>query len=351
MLKLGNITSINTERHSSSWFKVLGDTVYVVENNLLFSIQEDKKLVETYADTNLEITKSSNSLLVGSKLIGYDRISLDHSVNNEPMLKGFKLPFDSNSELIYFFRRDRESKEYRSGIFDTNSSSFILDMDSILNINFIEGDVLLNIEFTRIDKNGNAVWKFIPNKFEAVEIQKTIGVYQNQLLVSCSNHLLLSIDVATGKVLHHWQELEGFEVGSLYKDVLPDPTNFVLDKSAAKLIGVFDTYYFEIDLESKEISYHQLKDELAKHGIRSFRPFSQNPYTPDHLFLTAHTFLSEVPNVDLSSVLALNRNTKKVDWVYIFKDTGLGTNVPQITSTHLYQLDLDHNLHIFERTN
>lgn len=178
---------------------------------------------------------------------------------------------------------------------------------------------------------------------------KLIGVYQNQLLVACSDHLLLLIDVNTGEIRHKWRDLIGFEVGSFYKNVLPDPTNFVLDKKASKLIGVFDTYYFEIDLDSKEISYYQLKEELSKYGINDFRPFNNNPFTSEHLFLTAHTYLKEIPNVDLSSVLVLNRETKRVDWLHTFKENGLGTNVPQITDTHLYQLDTEGTLHIFEK--
>jgi len=349
MFKQRSVLQINSERHGSSWFKVLGDIAYIIEQGKLFTIQGDKELVKTYADTALEITKSSKSILVGNSSLGYDLINLDQSINNEPKLKGFKLPFDSKSELVYFFRRDRKSKEYRSGLFDTNSSSFVLNKDSILNINFIDDGVYLNAENVRLDNEGNPIWSLDSDQFGEGELKEILGVYQDQLLVACSEHLLLSVDVNTGEITRKWHELPGFEAGQFYKDVLPEPSNFVLDKSQAKLIGVFDTYYFDIDLVSGEINYHQLKDELSKYGISDFRPFNNNPFTTDHLFLTAHTYLAEFPDIDLSSVLALNRHTKKVDWIHIFKDTGLGTNVPQITSTHLYQLDTEKNLYVFER--
>ena len=50
------------------------------------------------------------------------------------------------------------------------------------------------------------------------------------------------------------------------------------------------------------------------------------------------SFLEDVPNVDLKSVLALNRATKKVDWIHVFKNEGFGTNTPKIAENHLYQL-------------
>lgn len=184
------------------------------------------------------------------------------------------------------------------------------------------------------------------------ELKKTVsailGVYQNQLLVGCSDHLMLSIDVNTGEILHKWQELPGFEAGQ-YKGVLPEPADFVLDKEAGKLIGVFSKYYFEIDIESCVIIYEDVRQELNAYSINSFRRMGNNPFTKDHLFVTAHAELDERPNVDLDCMLALNRHTKQVDWVHIFKDSGIGTNVPQITGTHLYQLDTENNLYVFER--
>jgi hypothetical protein len=349
MFKQQSILQINSERHGSSWFKVLGDKAYLVEQDALFIVHGAKKLVKTYAGTDLGITKTSNCLLVGNSDLGYDLIHPDQSITYEQQLKGFKLPFDSRSGKVYFFRRDRKSKEYQSGLYDTETCSFLLDKDSILNINFIDDNVYLTAENIRIDNNGNALWKFHIEQFGNIEIKEILNVYQNQLLIACSDHLLLSIDVNTGEVLRKWRELQGFEKGSFYKDVLPEPADFVLDREAGKLIGVFSNYYLEIDLEFGKISYEDVREELKQHGINSFRRMGDNPYTKDHLFVTAHAELKERPNIDLDCVLALNRNTKKVDWVHIFKDTGVGTNVPQITDTHLYQLDLDNTLHIFEK--
>lgn len=202
--------------------------------------------------------------------------------------------------------------------------------------------------------SGNLLSKYSLNDKDIIwelnqEISRIIGIWQNKVFIACNNHFLLSVDINSGQVVQTCQELKGFEAGQEYNGVLPEPSDFVLDKESGKLIGVFSKYYIEIDLESGEISYEDVQNELNQHGINSFRRMGDNPFTKDHLFVTAHAELEERPNVDLDCVLALNRNTKKVDWIHIFKDTGLGTNVPQITDTHLYQLDTEGTLHVFEK--
>ena len=183
----------------------------------------------------------------------------------------------------------------------------------------------------------------------AYEMSKFLGIWKNELIVACSNGLILSINVEIGETLYKWQELKGFEIGTIYKGVLPDASSFVLDETQAKLIGVFHTYYFEIDLVSREITYIQLEEELSNHSIRNFKGVSDNPFTSTHLYLTADITLDELPNTELNAVLALNRDTKKVDWVHTFKESGIGTNIPQINDTHLYILDLKGTLHVFEK--
>lgn len=253
------------------------------------------------------------------------------------------------------FRRENRKWCWRLGVFDLVLFKVIKEIQFE---NFTVDLVINNVGIGYFDKQkisafdvekGRIIWELAFEQFGSLEIKEFLGVYQKQLLLACSNHLLLSVDVYNGEIQYKWRELVGFEAGQFYKDVLPEPTDFVLDKEAGKLIGVFSKYYFEIDLETGQISYEDVSEELNNHHINSFRRMGSNQFTKDHLFVTAHAELDKRPNVDLDCVLALNRNTKKVDWVHIFQDTGLGTNVPQITSTHLYQLDTEHNLYVFEK--
>lgn len=197
--------------------------------------------------------------------------------------------------------------------------------------------------------SSNPRWVFDVNSNYQSKILKIIGFWQNHIILACSNHILLLVDIDNGEIIHKWQELKGFEAGSFYKDVLPNPSNFVLDNEASKLIGTFDVYYFEIDLITKQISYENIEPELNSHGIISFHSMGNNPFTNDHLILIAHVRDKGMPDIDLNCVLALNRQTRKVDWHYTFKDTTIGPNVPQITDTQLYLRDIGNNLYIFEK--
>lgn len=251
------------------------------------------------------------------------------------------------------FRRENRKWKWELGRFNLVKGNLV---DSYQISDFTIESVLLDRIIGYYQKN--EIWALYSNDlnrvawkvdFNSCEIVKNLGLWQEHLIIACTNHLLLSIDINTGKILKEWNELKGFEAGQEYKDVIPEPSDFVLDKEIGKLIGVFSKYYFEIDLETGEVTYDDIRENLKRYCINSFRRMGSNPFTKDHLFVTAHAELEERPNVDLDCVLALNRNTKEVDWIHVFKDTGLGTNVPQITDTHLYQLDTEGTLYIFKK--
>ncbi len=337
---------IECNNHHSTWFKVLNNDAYFLDKKELFVHDGSVNSLKKYPEQDFNMIKSKNCVLVGNPHYGYDLIERDRGITHEPHLKNFKLPFDSDSNEVYFFERDSKLKKYKSGLYSTKNRTFVLIKDSILNIDFLKDDIFLNVDNARVDVSGNKIWELA---LEGFEIKRNIGIWQNQLIVACSNHILLSLDVNTGKVFTRWHELKGFEVGQFYKDVLPNPANFVLDGNANKLIGVFHTYYFEIDLITKQISYENLESELKSHSMIAFRPMGNNPFTADHLFLTGHVRDKAMPDIDFNCVLALNRHTRNVDWSYTFRDTSIGINIPQITDTHLYQIDVENNLYIFEK--
>ena len=74
--------------------------------------------------------------------------------------------------------------------------------------------------------------------------------------------------------------------------------------------------------------------------------------TESHIYYTIMTFPPQgYKGFSYDSVIALNRDTFKIDWHYAFEETGLGTNSPKIAGDKLYQLDLNQTLHIFEKEN
>ena len=180
-------------------------------------------------------------------------------------------------------------------------------------------------------------------------IDRIIDVYNNQLLISCNNHLILSVDTNTGKLIHKWQEIPNINVGEI-EGLIPDASSFVLDKNVGKLIGAIYKYYFEIDLETKEISYKDISEEFKKHNIISIKNITGSPITETHMYLTALTEQEIGAEVVGDYLFTLNRKTLKIDWIYKFNNKGfLGANKPQISDNKLYQLDVNGTLHVFEK--
>jgi hypothetical protein len=350
MFRLINKININSSSHNSSWFKVQHEKAYWIEGDVLYIFGGKQTKVKQLLDSNFKLIKSKERVLVGNNIYGYEIIQQEEVITHEKRLINFKIPFDSKSDEVYFFLRDKKSNTFKSGIYNTKTISVTFIKDSIFNIFYAEENIFITSQIERIDSRGNKIWKFNYESFSSnFEVESIIGIYKNELIIAGNENRLVSINVENGQIIRIWQELKGFEIGQFYKDVIPSPTNFILDQENGMLIGVFYTYYFEINLATGKVFYQNLLEELKSHQINSFRPMRNNPFTNEHLFLTAHADDNKAPNVDIDCVLALNRNTKKVDWVHIFKDAGLGTNIPQITTHNLYQLDLNNTLHFFER--
>lgn len=327
-----------------SGVKTYGDVVYYTVNNELI---RDKKVI-------ISGVEGYSFWFINDGIYFFDEDGNRHYQKDE-IVDLVNFPFFTNSIFStnifckYQFVRQNRKWQWILGIFDFKTMSLKKELPfKNFNVNLItenfaigqfDSGILVGLDFIQEKK----IWTL------EEPVKKILGCFENNLILAAENNSVLMVNSFSGEILYKWSELPDFDAGSDYKGKIPNASNFVLDIESAKLIGVFHTYYFEIDLRSKMISFYQLKDELSKYGISDFRPFNDNPFTRKHLFLTTHTYRDDFPNVDLSSVIAFNRESKKVDWCHTFTESGLGTSIPQITTTHLYQKDTDNNLHIFER--
>jgi hypothetical protein len=185
----------------------------------------------------------------------------------------------------------------------------------------------------------------------AYEVQKIIGVWNNQLLVACKNGMLLSVDIENGKLLHHWQYFNNQENEKAYGgDKIPDTIHFQLDKTNNTLIAAAYRSFTEIDLQSRKITVTDLKDQLEIHGALSFYSTSENSFNDTHLFCTV-VIIEKPDNIFKNGIAAINRHTKKIEWFFTDKIFGTGTNAPTLSGDKLYQLTLDNILYIFQKEN
>ena len=163
------------------------------------------------------------------------------------------------------------------------------------------------------------------------------------------SHRIYTIDIQSGNTSNKYQEVPGLDMGTEYQNVIPESTDFVLDKREGKLVGLFHTYLIETLLSQNEISYVNLAEELKNYGINSFRRFVNNPISDRYIYAVGHTEDSSDNSVEYDSLVIINRQTNKVEWQYGFKEVGLGTNAPIIDGNLLYQKDLNNELHVFRQ--
>ena len=349
MFKKLNTIKVFSKNHASFWFRIFDNHAYVVDRGYLFRLQEELQPLKQYPDTDLAMVMSSECLVIGNTRIGYDFLKKDHTITTVGDLRELDMAFDAASPKLYFFKRNKALREYRSGIYDTHTHEFLFTKETppLLNISFIEGDVYLTVDQERIDGHGHVWWSLDQSAFEGAEFREYMGLWRNQIIIASNRHLLLAVDVSTGKVIRRWQELEGFQIGS-YQNVLPEPSDFVLDKETGRLVGVFSRYYFEIDLDSGKVLYENIQAELESHGMSSFRRMgAKNELTKTHLFVSAN--MKCEGDVEPSAIVALNRHTRRIEWVHVFRDFAIGIHVPRLAGDHLYQIDVDNNIHIFAR--
>lgn len=190
------------------------------------------------------------------------------------------------------------------------------------------------------------IWNFKQDSIK--EIKKLLGIWQSELLVACSDGLLISIDIETGTLKRSWQEIPDSQFDSVIQNRIPKMEIFSLHGDT--LIGALHIYYFELDLKTGEIKIENLEEELKKHTIFHIKQTNENPITETHIYLTA---MMRQPDGDTKfsydCLITLNRQTFKIDWQYKFEEESLGTNIPKLSGDKLYQLDNGGTLHIFEK--
>jgi hypothetical protein len=278
---------------------------------------------ETYID-NKVIKKT---ILIDTVLNDFALFSSDFNV------KDFTLKYEFinlyNGEVVL----DLGSK--------TMLKSSYVNSENILILNF--GD---KISYYNVSGDVVEMWVWYDDR----DIKRIIGVYESAIIVACDNHKIVILDKVSGKVIHEYQKVLGLNIGQEYRNVIPESTDFVLDAASGKLVGLFHTYIIEILLEQKEVIYSNLTEELKRHSVSSFKRFSNNAVTNDHIFAIAHTEDNDSQGIEYDSLVALNRISKKLDWQHHFHNESVGTNTPKLEGSILYQKDINHQLYIFNKS-
>jgi hypothetical protein len=110
------------------------------------------------------------------------------------------------------------------------------------------------------------------NKVEKqYEVSKFLGVWQEELLVVCSNGLILCLNIKTGAEVRRFHQCPTYQLGSKTNNFFDSSDVFQLDETSNKLIALYAYFYMEIDLFTNEISICNLDDEMVKKQIELFQ--------------------------------------------------------------------------------
>lgn len=264
-----------------------------------------------------------------------------------------------NSEVYDMIVDKKLMSKYRFQIDRINNYVLFINDDLIF---YLKTKNLLSV--FSIQQN-SIVWEYnLKNLGQFVDLEgdekfvKVIdikGLWNDQIIVALNNYSIISIGIENGELHYTWKDLDLKEPENSIYRYFYTPDSFVLDSKKGELIGTLHTNLIKVDLKSKAASRFDIKDELAKHNIISFKQLGiwHHPTPIDEDYLYARAELKQ-RNDDgrwsYDALIMINRETMSIDWIYPFEKDNLGTNIPRLNGDKLYQLDTGHRLHVFEKT-
>lgn len=250
-------------------------------------------------------------------------------------------------DQLVVYKYDYEKLNQVTGIFNISTNSVHwLDQDVyslyILNGSALgfEGSTLKCYDTTR----ELLKWKIdISNEIESridvilsskSDIREIVSIYLNLIWLISENNIVYAVSLSDGQIRYVIEAIKDFFDSSVY---YPKTFKFRLDSDSGKLVGLTKDVYIEIDCYNAKVSISRSKDSFEiKNIINDISDFAM-----DHNYIY---FLQRRPG----KLGIFNRNKKGVEWTYQFED-GVIPNQVKSESGHVYVLDTNHTLHIFER--
>jgi outer membrane protein assembly factor BamB len=199
--------------------------------------------------------------------------------------------------------------------------------------------ICINIE------DGKCKWKFNLSELEnsnvkPYQIKKFLYIGRGLIWIALNNHTVIALNTETGELIKQLSSISNFKSDWLPSSI-PSPEAMQIDKQRNCLIGFMWEFYWEINPCSGEISFYDLTDYFKEQKIRNDKP--DYVLGENHLYFICR---------DESKIGALNIETKKLDWIYTFKENDSGV-IPEImelkgNDSILGALDRGNTLHIFE---
>jgi len=341
---------------------------FTLSNDLLFLSDGKKVWVDsTYEEVivteeNLQSLKNINNNVFVNTIFGKGYIINPKTsiCLNEP------IQFLNNDFYITFERKNESKNTLFKSLSGKVNETFIKGSSTIFLVQYnryfrknFENNLIEAFSFP----TAQPLWEFsledlgsyedIEGKTESYEVVKFLGIYQSNLLVACTGRLIVELDIRKGTLLRSWQQLKGFgdkAFGGRLLDKIPDAENFQLNTSKTELYNLSGKHLTIIDLGSGEASFVSLQKTMHANHISNFRYSTGYAEDEAHLYTIGEMDKAHF-NTDYTPqcILAFNKTTLAIDWLHVFKNDWVKTDIPQIAENKLYQLTGYNTLYIFEK--
>jgi hypothetical protein len=353
-----------------------------VDNVLTIALCENKIILKRgidYKENQLELCSSIKEIRRGG-------IMISENVFNFQVQSEEKLFFKSSSNFKCFEYNLIEQKEFQThyasylselseitiveineekimGI-DSDSKKIMWQKDE-LSIRFFQGknNFFYAYNFSTIlksidKKTGKDLWICniqevrkelkLPISDSETIFQTIHGYWKNNIIVSLSNNLILLIDNKTGAINYHWKNS-----GITKKPLFWSTCNYLIP-SKDKLIGLIDSLYWEINLNTKEVSVHELEGIFKAQKLQAIHLGRAIVRGTNLIFPSDRATVGEKgQTIYNNSIVILDRTNQTIKWKYRFDspDAQCGGYFGQVEAdkNRIYVRTNTNKLYIFEK--
>ena len=280
---------------------------YIIKEEKLFwnssnEVYNNEEEVIFKSDTLLQSLKFDNPFLFISDIEGSTTILGEENINLEGVI--IKKRFSKDSLFV--------SKEGSTKILSLKNGPVFTDFIEDRIFTFLHHNDVLYYKNNKTkilactiptteylwQYNLSELGSYIPfyeDEQKPFEVDKLLGVWENELIIACNGGLLLAIDKQTGVITREWKGLpdqaddylhEVFR-GQLYQRGYV----YQMNQTQTRIDAFFLHYYFYIDLESGKMHLVNCKDNLKKYQIEKFKYSSA--YAEDEVHILSLIHISE----------------------------------------------------------
>ena len=180
------------------------------------------------------------------------------------------------------------------------------------------------------------------------KIRELLGIVNNLLWVTCylkesltkTYHTLLALDVKTGEIIFSRNDMPYFHSSAC---VLNESNNTIIS-----ILRRFDqTFFLELDALSGNIIREQQLTELEEKGF-VFGGANNLTLYKDKLYMV----VTAVKTIFGKTLAILDLSDLSIPWISkVTEGKATISRDPEVTDTHLYVLDTENTLHVFEKEN